>query len=503
MKQTIPMREALADPDLLGHVIAGDSWSTWRTLLIAAMGEPLTDDERVVFTKFTGREREPLQRVSELEVIAGRRGGKTRAMATLATHIAALCDHRDVLIPGETGVMLCLAQDQRIATKILNFCQEDLERSPILRQLVVARTQDAIELKNNIRIEVRPASFRKLRGPTYVGVIADELAFWYTEDGYANPDVEVLAAARPGLLTTRGMLIFASSPYSKKGVLWDTYRKHYGANGAPLILVAKGTTREFNPTVPQDEIDRELERDPVRNTAEYLATFRSDLESYVLREAVEACISVGVYERPPERGQYYFGFVDPSGGSVDSMTLAIGHMKYGEESLTIDALREAKPPFSPEQVTKEFSELAKSYGVTTIIGDRFGGEWAIEQFSKFGIHYEPSARPKNALYIDFLPLVNSCRVELLDHPRCIAQLCSLERSTVRGRGENFDHPPGQHDDIINAVAGVASISVGKYGGYDVSMRWVSGDDADDPDGARAWRALRLSMYLNSGGRVVL
>jgi hypothetical protein len=82
-------------------------------------------------------------------------------------------------------------------------------------------------------------------------------------------------------------------------------------------------------------------------------------------------------------------------------------------------------------------------------------------------------------------------------------LCSLERSTVRGRGENIDHPPGQHDDIINAVAGVASVSVGKYGGYDLSYRWVNGDDADDPDGARAWRAARLSAYLHSGGRVRL
>ena len=33
-------------------------------------------------------------------------------------------------------------------------------------------------------------------------MIADELAFWFTESDYANPDIEVLAAARPALLTT-------------------------------------------------------------------------------------------------------------------------------------------------------------------------------------------------------------------------------------------------------------------------------------------------------------
>jgi hypothetical protein len=40
-------------------------------LLIAAMGEKLTDDERVIFKQFTGRDREPCQRVNELAVIAG------------------------------------------------------------------------------------------------------------------------------------------------------------------------------------------------------------------------------------------------------------------------------------------------------------------------------------------------------------------------------------------------------------------------------------------------
>src|SRR5262245_13157757 len=79
-------------------------------------------------------------------------------------------------------------------------------------------------------------SFRRLREPTYVCVLADELSFWFTNETYANPDTEVLAAVRPALLTTRGPLFMASSPYARKGVLWDTYRKHYGPTGDPLIL---------------------------------------------------------------------------------------------------------------------------------------------------------------------------------------------------------------------------------------------------------------------------
>jgi hypothetical protein len=58
----VSMCMALEDPKLLGALLAGPSWLVWRILLIAAMGEALTDDERVVFKAFTGREREPLER---------------------------------------------------------------------------------------------------------------------------------------------------------------------------------------------------------------------------------------------------------------------------------------------------------------------------------------------------------------------------------------------------------------------------------------------------------
>ena len=55
MKPVTTMRKALADKKLLGNVLAGESWHAWRTLMIAAMGEALTDDERTIFTQLTSR----------------------------------------------------------------------------------------------------------------------------------------------------------------------------------------------------------------------------------------------------------------------------------------------------------------------------------------------------------------------------------------------------------------------------------------------------------------
>jgi hypothetical protein len=69
----ITMRQALTDPELLGNVLAGDSWRAWRILLIAAMGEALTDEERPIFTRLTARAKEPGVRCLTLLVVAGSR----------------------------------------------------------------------------------------------------------------------------------------------------------------------------------------------------------------------------------------------------------------------------------------------------------------------------------------------------------------------------------------------------------------------------------------------
>ena len=165
-----------------------------------------------------GRDREPGRRVEEFVAVVGRRGGKSRATATVAAYLSGLCDHRDVLAPGERGVLLCVAPDQRQAKITLDYCTAALEGSPILRQLIANRTADTLSLTNGIDVEVRAASFRRLRGPTYVAVIADEAAFWYVDEGgSANPDSEILSAVRPGLATTGGMLAIISSPYARRG----------------------------------------------------------------------------------------------------------------------------------------------------------------------------------------------------------------------------------------------------------------------------------------------
>ena len=451
MKPLVSMRAALSDPDLFGSILAGVSFEAWRVMLIAIVGECLTDDERTIFKKLTGREREPGLLVDEAWFIVGRRGGKTRMATALGAYVAALCNHSDVLAPGERGTLPIMSASMWQATKALQYLDGIFSHVPALKSLVTGQTADTLSLSNGIDIECRPASFRTIRGGTAVALIADEVAFWRSEEVSRNPDKEILDAARPALATTGGPLIIISSPYAQRGELWNAYKRDYGREGDPLIVVARAASRAMNPTLSQRVVDRAYERDPLSARAEYDAEFRNDISGYADASLIENAVARGVIVRAPLAGQHHVAFVDPSGGSSDSMTLAISH---GErDRYVLDFVAERRAPFSPDSVVTEFAAALKAYRVGTVSGDRYAGEWPREAFSKHGITYAPAEQNKSDIYLAFLPLLNSGRVELLDSQRLVAQLAGLERRTARGGRDSVDHAPGAHDDVANSVAG--------------------------------------------------
>jgi hypothetical protein len=313
----ITMRRALEDPQLLGGVLADDSWRAWRILLIAILGEALTPDERTVFHGLTGRTQEPGEPIEEFWGVVGRRGGKSRAMAVLAVFLAVFKDYSGVIVAGEKPTVLLLAANVKQAGVALGYIQGILETIQMLAGMVKSRTADSLELTNDVVVEVRPASFRGLRGVTAVAVIADEIGFWLTEDTQStNPDTEILNALRPALATTHGPLIAISSPYSRKGELFRAFDRHFGPQGDKTILVARAPSRVMNPSLSKKVVDRAMERDPASASAEYLAEFRTDIEAFLSLEAVRAVVIPGVFELQPQPGRQYFGFCDPSGGKL-------------------------------------------------------------------------------------------------------------------------------------------------------------------------------------------
>src|SRR5579862_4160921 len=135
-------------------------------------------------------------------------------------------------------------------------------------------------------------------------------------------------------------------------------------------MVAKGASRDFNPKLPQKIVDRAYEKDPIAASAEYGGEFRSDLEALISLEAVSAVVLPSVLELPPRRFQTAVAFCDAAGGSgSDSMTLGLSYADA--DGAILAAIRERKPPYSPQEVVGEFCLLLRSYGVTEVRGDKW------------------------------------------------------------------------------------------------------------------------------------
>jgi hypothetical protein len=120
------------------------------------------------------------------------------------------------------------------------------------------------------------------------------------------------------------------------------------------VLVWQAPTRQMNPTINEGLIQREIERDPEGAQAEWLATFRTDLQAAFSPQSLEACTVKGRSELPASPIIEYRAFCDPSGGKVDAFTVAIGHKS---ERAVIDLVRAWDSPFDPSVVVGEVAEV--------------------------------------------------------------------------------------------------------------------------------------------------
>ena len=436
-------------------------WLAWRSFIKTVFGEPQNGEELAVFHQCTSLGEPPGSLQREVWLPVGRRGGKSRMEAFIAVYLGCCFDWMQWLAPGEVGSIVVLADTREHASAIMNYVKATLLEHPHLRKLVRRHLVETVELEDNIEIEVVTASIKAVRSRTVVAALLDEIAFWQADETCANPDVEIINSLRPAMATIpNAMQIAASSRYARRGALWNAYKDHYGKPGGPLIWSA--STETMHPSIDKEFLAGEFARDPIAAASEYGEEFRSDVAVFVPREVVEAAVNFGVFERPYVPGVAYTAFVDPSGGSADSMTLAIAH-NDGKNRGVLDVLREVRPPFSPESVVAEFAALLKSYRVGSVRGDRYGGEWPRARFRTEGIEYVPCDESKSDLYQSWLPMLNSCRCDLLDNQRLILQASSLERRTSRAGKDSIDHAPGGHDDVVNVAAGALVTAAGGVG----------------------------------------
>jgi len=186
-----------------------------------------------------------------------------------------------------------------------------------------------------------------------------------------------------------------------------------------------------------------------------MARFRSDLSAMYDPAVIDQAVN---YDRPMElpvraTAGSYFAFADVAGGGgKDSYAIALGHLEG--EKVVIDVIRSRAPKFNPEEVTSQYCDLLKAYGISRVVGDKFSGDWASNAFAKFGITYDRAEKTKSELYLEAEGAFNTGRVSLPNRETAVSQLKALVRRVRSGGRDSVDTDSGQPEDEANVLCGV-------------------------------------------------
>ncbi|HUU53037.1 MAG TPA: hypothetical protein VMW44_00180 [Candidatus Bathyarchaeia archaeon] len=442
------------------QIINDQSLSVAQKMALKAIyGLPLTREELKVFKQTTGLSKYSLgYEWEEVTFIWPRRTGKSDKMASnIALYEACVRKHK--LSVGQIGVVMVVAPEIKRQAKIVyRYIKAKLEASPILRKMIKGKiTQNCITLNNGVEIQIYPCSIGKVRGESLISFIADEVAHWKVEG--VDIDQDVLDSARPGLDFEYSKMIKISTPWMMKGEIYQDFKQYYGKENDD-VLVFQGDTETIFPAYAEKnkkKLERQKKRNPLMYETERLARFRSDLSAMYDPFIIDKAIN---YDRPLElpyrESVEYMCFVDVAGGGgKDSFAIAIGHLE--DERIVIDVVRSRPPKFNPDEVTAQYCELLKQYGISEVIGDKFSGDYGSNSFAKHDIGYEKSKKTKSELYLEAESPFNVERVDIPNRERAIIQLKNLIRKTRSGGKDIVDTDSGQPEDEANVMAGIIYI----------------------------------------------
>ena len=117
----------------------------------------------------------------------------------------------------------------------------------------------SIELVNRVTIEIHTREFPDGQGLHGRGGVVGRDGF-LAERGQCQPGHRGHRGDTAGDGDGAGvMLLAASSPYSRRGALWDAHRRLLGEGRSGAGLA--GADAEMNPTIAQRVVDEALERD--------------------------------------------------------------------------------------------------------------------------------------------------------------------------------------------------------------------------------------------------
>ena len=288
-------------------------------------------------------------------------------------------DWKKAVSPGEFIYVVVIATRERQARQIIqNNCLRMLQRSPMLKNLILKSTDLEITLKNNIKIISGPCNATGLRGIPIVALILEEIAFFRIMGPKA--DIDIFNALRPRQSQFEGNKLFMiSTAGSKQGLFFDFFNEGFNIKDR---LTCQASTDFVNPLIPKAFLEKEKARDINNYLREYECIFAERMEAFFSFDMLNECFILPGDQKYIPAFTYNLG-LDASGLSGrDLFGFGISHLQGTK--VIVDYAKSFNTK-NLDVIVNEIKELKKNYNLKIAVIDKFSKGFVRAILQKLGL----------------------------------------------------------------------------------------------------------------------
>lgn len=414
-------------------------------------------------------------KVNKINLICGRRSGKTLISAIIAIYCAISSNWKPFLQKTPFATVLIMSHSREFSDEVLEVIKGLIEASPILSRLInqdAKQTSSAMNLLvpwvlpdrkieySRVQLKVGAASSKTTRGIAACAILCDEIAYWNLDESMKETDVKIMKAVRPAMkqFGKHAMLIKLSSPGIKQGVLYNEYKMDREGTLPASYAVFKAPSWMMNTILPKEEFVEEWQLDPDGFDTEYRSNFADSLSNFMSPELVELAKQDGIKFLPPldTKEAKYFAAIDAA-FKADRFTFTLVSVRENRvtQHVVMGWEGSRKDPVKAHTVAQYIKNIIKNFPVDHVAADQYAFQPLKEIFDQYGVELKESTFTptyKKKIYFNLKKLVHSQQIDLLDHEVQIKEIKELIVEQSATGTIKIGHPAGGHDDYSDALA---------------------------------------------------
>lgn len=461
--------------------------------------------------------------INKIDLICGRRSGKTLLSAIIAIYCAISNNWRPFLKKTPFATVLIMSHSREFSDEVLEVIRSLIESSDVLSRLLNKKkknTSSAMNLKipwlisgnrieySRVQIKVAAASSKTTRGIAACAILCDEIAYWNLDENMKETDAKILKAVRPAMkqFGSLAMLIKLSSPAIKQGILHGEYKQSREGSLPSSYAVFKAPTWMMNAIIPPEELAEEFKLDADGFDTEYRSNFADSLSNFIVPEYLDMCILKNVEFIPPEPEAGKYAAAIDAAFKGDRFTFSVTAFVGGRLRQYVSKGWEGtrQNPVSAFDVAEYIRTVCKEFGIDEVGADQYAFQPLKEIFEKYSVtlkEYTFTPVFKKKIFFNLKKLVHSQQADILDNEIQTKEIKELIVEQGNNGNIRIGHPQGGHDDFATSLAissYIATQEVGQ-GTFDVLTGGTGNDYGIQTDNSgRTFKAPSTDNLVASG-----